>query len=95
MSKTLYMVIESFREGDAISVYRRFRDRGRWPRTACGAFPAGLQKIFCRCYQLMEPEDPELLHQWMGNWSDIVDFEVRSVMTSEEARERIAPLLGR
>ncbi len=28
MSKTLYIVIENFRNGDAVPVYRRFRDRG-------------------------------------------------------------------
>ena len=26
---SLYMVIENFKNGDAVAVYRRFRDRGR------------------------------------------------------------------
>jgi hypothetical protein len=29
MAKTLYMVIEHFKGGDAVPVYRRFRERGR------------------------------------------------------------------
>ena len=29
MPKNLYMVVEHFRNKDALSVYRRFRDRGR------------------------------------------------------------------
>jgi len=29
MPKTLYRVVEHFKNGDAVPVYRRFRDRGR------------------------------------------------------------------
>jgi len=29
MSKRLYMVVESFKNGDARPVYQRFRERGR------------------------------------------------------------------
>ncbi len=29
MGKTLYMVVENFKNGDAVPVYRRFRDLGR------------------------------------------------------------------
>lgn len=29
MPKTTYMVVEHFRNKDAVPVYRRFRDRGR------------------------------------------------------------------
>ena len=29
MRKNLYMVVEHFKNKDAVSVYRRFRDRGR------------------------------------------------------------------
>ena len=93
MSKTLCMVIENFKNGDAVPVYRRFRDQGRLA-------PAGLSyvsswvndKLDC-CYQLMETEDRALLDQWIANWSDIVDFEVHPVISSKEAAEKIAPRL--
>lgn len=93
MSKTLYMVVENFKNGDAAPVYRRFRDHGRLA-------PGGLSyvsswvsdKLDC-CYQLMETEDRALLDQWIANWSDIVDFEVQSVISSKEAAEKIAPRL--
>jgi len=29
MAKTLYMIVEHFKNKDAVPVYRRFRDRGR------------------------------------------------------------------
>ncbi len=43
------------------------------------------------CYQVMETRDPLLLESWMGNWSDLVEFEVHAVMTSQEAAQRAAP----
>jgi hypothetical protein len=41
----------------------------------------------------METEDRALLEQWMANWSDIVDFEVETVISSKEAADKIAPRL--
>lgn len=48
---------------------------------------------FERCYQLMETADRAALDQWIARWSDLVDFEVHAVMTSQEAAEKIAPRL--
>jgi len=41
----------------------------------------------------METHERALLDQWMANWSDLVDFEVHPVLTSNEAAEKIAPRL--
>ena len=46
-----------------------------------------------RCFQLMEAESRELLDEWLGNWNDLVEFEVYPVISSQEAAERIAPRL--
>lgn len=43
-----------------------------------------------RCSQVMETDDRRLLDEWMANWSDLIDFEVQSVLTSKEAAEKIA-----
>jgi uncharacterized protein DUF3303 len=80
MPHTLYMVVEHFKNKDAIAVYRRFRDDGRMA-------PEGLtyvsswvdDKIEC-CFQLMETHDPKLLDQWMARWNDLVNFEVHAVI---------------
>ena len=93
MSKTLYMVIENFRNGDAVPVYRRFRDRGRLAPAGLSYVSSWVSDNLDRCYQLMETEDRALLDQWIENWSDIVDFEVHAVISSTEASERIAPRL--
>jgi hypothetical protein len=87
------MVIETFKEGDAVSVYRRFRDRGRLAPAGLTYVSSWVTEKLDRCYQLMETEDRALLDQWMANWSDLVDFEVHPVMSSQEAAEKIGPRL--
>ena len=93
MGKTLYMVVENFKNGDAVPVYRRFRDCGRLAPEGVTYVSSWVDDKLERCYQLMETEDRALLDQWITNWSDIVDFEVHPVISSKEAAERIAPRL--
>ena len=93
MSKRLYLVIENFRNGDAVPVYRRFRERGRLAPEGLAYVSSWVTDRMDRCYQLMETEDLTLLDQWMANWDDLVDFEVHPVISSQEAAERIAPRL--
>ena len=89
----LFMVIEHFRNRDAVAVYRRFREQGRM-------LPDGLKYIeswttdnFECCFQLMECEDPRLFQQWVARWQDLVEFEIIPVVSSKEAAESIAPML--
>jgi hypothetical protein len=93
MAKTLYMVVECFKSKDAVSVYRRFRDRGRLAPDGVVYVSSWVDDKFERCYQLMETHDRRLLDNWMANWSDLVDFEVQAVVPSKEAAEKIAPRL--
>ena len=89
----VYMVIESFREGDAVPVYRRFREKGRLAPEGLRYVASWVTNDFARCYQVMECDDSALLDEWMANWSDIVDFEVLAVVTSAEAVAAIEPKL--
>lgn len=93
MTKTLYMVVENFRNGDAVPVYRRLRERGRLAPEGLTYVSSWVDHELKRCFQLMETEERALLDQWIANWTDIVDFEVHSVISSKEAAERIAPRL--
>jgi Domain of unknown function (DUF3303) len=93
MTKTLYMVIERFKGGDAVPIYRRFRDHGRLAPPGLSYVSSWVDTSFERCYQLMETDNPQLLDEWMARWSDIVDFEVHPVITSAEAVETMAPHL--
>ena len=89
----IYMVVEHYRGGDAVPVYRRFRDHGRLAPEGLTYVQSWVDDTMRRCYQLMETDDRALLDEWIAQWSDIVDFEVHPVMTSKEAAERIAPRL--
>jgi len=87
------MIVEHFRNGDAVPVYRRFRDEGRLA-------PAGLRYVaswvtsdFHRCFQIMECDDPQFLTQWMARWQDLIDFEIVPVLTSADAVAAIASRL--
>ncbi len=82
------MVVEHFRNGDAASVYRRFRERGRMAPEGLVYVSSWVDLKLERCWQLMETDDRALLDQWMANWSDLVEFEVHPVMTSKEAAEK-------
>jgi hypothetical protein len=90
---SLYMVVENFKNGDAVPVYRRFRDRGRLAPAGLSYVSSWVSDSLDRCYQLMETEEPALLDQWISNWGDLVDFEVNLVITSKEAAEKIGAQL--
>lgn len=93
MPKTLYMVVEHFRNKDAVPVYRRFRDTGRMAPEGLLYVSSWVDENLQRCYQVMETDDRGLLDQWMAKWNDLVDFEVHRVITSKEAAEKIRPRL--
>ncbi len=89
----LFMVVERFRNRDAVPVYQRFRESGRM-------MPEGLKYVeswtaneFDRCFQLMECDDPRLFEEWVARWEDLVDFEIVPVVTSAEATALITPRL--
>ena len=90
MPKTLYMVVEHFKDGDALPVYRRLRERGRLAPEGLVYVSSWVDTKLERCFQLMETDTRSLLDEWISNWSDLVDFEVHPVITSGEAAERIA-----
>jgi hypothetical protein len=90
---SLYMVIEQFRGGDAVPVYRRFRAQGRLAPEGLRYVASWVTEDFRRCFQVMECDDPRLLDEWMARWEDLVEFEVLAVMPSADAAAAIAPRL--
>jgi hypothetical protein len=89
----LFMVIERFKNRDAIPVYRRYREEGRMMPDGLKYVDSWVEPDFGRCFQLMECDDPQLLQQWTNRWQDLVDFEIVSVVTSNEAAAAIASQL--
>jgi len=89
----LYMIIERYRNGDAVPVYRRFRERGRLAPDGVRYVNSWVAADLKTCYQVMETSERELLDQWMAAWNDLVDFEVVPVITSAEAAALVAERL--
>ena len=89
----LYLIIEKFKNQDPVPVYRRFKDRGRLAPVGVRYVSSWVDEKLERCFQLMEAESRQLLDEWLGNWSDLVEFEVYPVISSQEAAERVAPRL--
>ena len=85
-----YMIVETFTHGPA-PVYARFRAHGRLAPDGLRYVSSVITEDGARCYQIMECEDRALLDEWIGKWSDIVDFEVIPVISSAEAAARFGP----
>jgi hypothetical protein len=82
----LFMVIERFRSREAAAaVYRRFEERGRMLPEGLRYLSSWVASDLGRCFQLMDCDDARLFDQWIGNWRDLVDFEIVPVVSSQEA----------
>jgi Protein of unknown function (DUF3303) len=89
----LFMVIEEFRNQDAKSVYRRFRDKGRGTPDGVEFVNSWVAADLGRCFQLMECSDVALFQQWVAEWSDLIDFEIVPVVPGKETAAALADRL--
>lgn len=87
-----YLVIEHFRTGDPVPVYRRFRTQGRLMPQGLEFVSSWITEDLTRCYQVVEAAKRGTLDEWMGRWADLVDFEVHPVLSSDQVQERLGPL---
>ncbi|HLJ94089.1 MAG TPA: DUF3303 family protein [Gemmataceae bacterium] len=90
----LFMVIETFRAGTALEVYRRFHEKGRLMPEGLHYQASWVEADLGRCFQLMECADVRLLQQWVAQWQDLIDFEIVAVTASKDASEALTPLLA-
>ena len=87
------MIVETYKNRDALPVYRRFRDRGRLAPEGVRYISSWVDEELERCFQLMESSERELIDEWIAQWSDLIDFEVYAVVSSSEAADRVASRL--
>jgi hypothetical protein len=90
----LYLVIERFRDGNPQPVYARFAAQGRLAPDGLEYIASWVTQDLTTCYQVMRAPDGEpgraLLDAWIARWRDLVDFEVRPVLTSADAAAAVA-----
>lgn len=89
----LFMVIERFKNHDAVAVYHRFQKQGRMIPEGLKYVGSWVEANFDRSFLLAECEDPCLFQQWVVQWQDLVEFEIVPVAPSKETLKAIAPLL--
>ncbi len=85
-----FMVIETFRNQDAKSVYRRFREKGRLLPDGLTFVSSWVEADLRRCFQVMECNDVTVLQQWVAEWSDLIDFEIVPVVSGKATAEAFA-----
>ena len=63
----LYKIMDHFRDGVPLPVYRRFRDQGRLAPEGLQYIASWVTEDLRRCFQIMECDDPSLLKQWKSS----------------------------
>jgi hypothetical protein len=81
------MVIETFVQG-ARPVYERAAEKGRMLPPGLLYLDSWIDERLQRCFQLMETDDRGALDEWMGEWRDLVGFEIVPLIGSDEAAAR-------
>jgi len=80
----MFMVVETFRNHDAKTIYARLRDKGRQMPDGLRFVNSWVSADLGRCFQLMETSDVTQLQRWIAEWSDLMAFEVVPVVQSRE-----------
>ncbi|MTI87954.1 MAG: DUF3303 domain-containing protein [Balneolaceae bacterium] len=83
-----YMIVETFRPGKVQEIYRRLEEKGRMQPEGLTYLNSWIDENMEICYQLMEAESEEKLHQWMDKWNDLMEFEVVPVINSAQAKKK-------
>jgi len=87
----LYMVIETFKDGNPRRIGERFQRDGRMMPEGLIYHASWLEPSGTRCFQLMESPDRNLFDAWTSRWDDLMDFEIIPVLTSADFWARLKP----
>lgn len=84
----LYMIIEKFHPGSGKALYQRFEEKGRMMPRGLSYMNSWIDEQVTTCFQVMETDDLEKLHEWISHWNDLADFEIIPVISSAEAKKK-------
>lgn len=80
----LFMVIERFKPSGAAAIGERVARHGRMLPEGVVYHASWVDAERNRCFQIMESPGIDLLHEWAGQWNDLIAFEIIPVVTSAE-----------
>ena len=83
------MIIERFHTGKVKAMYKLFAEKVRLLPEGVIYINSWINESITICYQLMESESPEKLMLWVYQWKDLADFEVVTVINSDQAKEKV------
>ena len=86
----MFMVVETFRNQDAKSIYRRLDEKGRMMPDGLKFVSSWVTADLGRCFQLMEADDITLLQRWIIGWSDLMAFEIVPVVPGKDTAEALS-----
>jgi uncharacterized protein (UPF0332 family) len=85
----LYMIIERFHRGKEKALYKRFAEKGRMMPEGLNYINSWIDENVTTCYQVMQTDSEEKIHEWISHWNDLTDFEIIPVLTSAQAKEKV------
>jgi hypothetical protein len=80
----LFMVIETFKDQDALAVYERLHESGRKMPDGLRFIQSWVSADVSRCFQLMETDDLTTFQRWIAEWQDVMGFEVVPVTEGKQ-----------
>jgi hypothetical protein len=69
-------------------MYMRFDQKGRMLPEGVRYLNSWIDEDLTVCFQWMEAPSKALLLEWTLQWDDLVEFEILSVISSADAREK-------
>jgi len=85
----LYMIIEKFHSDKVKDLYKRFDEKGRLMPEGLTYINSWIDERITTCFQVMETDSIDNIHEWISHWKDLVDFEIIPVITSAQAKEKV------
>ena len=80
------MIIEKFYPDKVKAVYKRVEEKGRLMPEGLSYVNSWIDANLTTCYQVMETNDEEKIHEWINHWDDLANFEIIPVLTSSQAK---------
>ncbi|MCG2588115.1 DUF3303 domain-containing protein [Rhodohalobacter sulfatireducens] len=74
--------------GKVKQIYRRLEEKGRMQPEGLTYINSWIDENMNRCYQVMETDSIENIHEWISNWDDVMEFEIVPVISSTEAKDK-------
>jgi hypothetical protein len=83
------MIIETFHPNQVKQLYKRFEEKGRQLPAGVHYINSWIDEDIKTCYQVMESDTEEKIHEWVRHWNDLADFQIIPVVSSAQAKEKV------